>query len=127
VVEAIGTNSVFWLEEALELVPGETCPSLAGKTTADICIVGGGYTGLWTAIEITEHDPDLKVAIVEAGSCGFGASGRNGGWATSWFDELPTLVKRFGEQQGLWLAERSSEAIDRLGDFLEQRGRLPPR
>lgn len=120
--ERIGTNSVFWLEQAMEKVPGAACAPLAGRATADICIVGGGFTGLWTALEITDHAPDLRLAIVEAGSCGFGASGRNGGWATSWYDELGALIDRFGVKQGLWLAERSSEAIGRLGDFLAEHG-----
>lgn len=119
---AVGTKSVFWLEEAAERVPTTPCPPLVGKATADICIVGGGYTGLWTALEVLERAPDSRVALIESQSCGFGASGRNGGWATSWYKELEALIKRFGEAHSLWLAEQSSAAIGRLGDFLEGRG-----
>lgn len=122
VKERIGTTSVYWLEQALEEVPGTACPPLAGKTTADICIVGGGFTGLWAALEITELSPDADVVLIEAASCGFGASGRNGGWATSWIDQLESLIGRFGEEQGRWLASRSTEAVRRLGDFLEEQG-----
>lgn len=105
---------VFWLEQALEQDPGDPCPPLAGTVRADVCIVGGGYLGLWTALEIAARAPDARVVLVEAQSCGFGASGRNGGWCTSWYDELDALVSRFGPEQALWLAEQSSQAIDRL-------------
>lgn len=120
--EQIGTTSVYWLEKAMEEVPATACSPLAGRVTADICIVGGGFTGLWAALEIAELSPDSEVVLIDAGSCGFGASGRNGGWATSWIDQLGTLISRFGEEQGLWLANRSTEAVKRLGDFLESQG-----
>lgn len=116
------SRSVFWFAEAESEVPGESCPPLTGATTADICIVGGGYTGLWTALEITAHSPDSQVTLIEAGVCGFGASGRNCGWATSWCDRIGDLVGHFGQEQGLWLAERSSEAIEWLDDFLAAHG-----
>lgn len=105
---------VFWLEQALEQDDGRACPPLAGKVHADFCVVGGGYTGLWTALEIKAQRADATVVVIEAQGCGFGASGRNGGWATSWYDELDRLVEQFGEHQGRWLAEQSSMAIDRI-------------
>ena len=46
----------------------------------DVAIVGGGYTGLWTALELRRADPALDVVVLEREACGFGASGRNGGW-----------------------------------------------
>ncbi|MEG1680482.1 MAG: FAD-dependent oxidoreductase, partial [Stenotrophomonas sp.] len=46
----------------------------------DVCIIGAGYTGLWTAYYLKQHAPQLNIAIVEANIAGFGASGRNGGW-----------------------------------------------
>ena len=60
--------------------------------------------------------------VLEVGGCGFGASGRNGGWMTSWVDELDALVDRFGEQQGLWLADESSATIGRIGRFTQENG-----
>lgn len=112
-------GTVFWLAEAMALDPGRACPPLAGHVHADVCIVGGGYMGLWTAIELLEEAPDTRVVLIEAQGCGFGASGRNGGWATGWHDELDSLIARFGVEEGLRLAERSSWAIGRVAQFSE--------
>ncbi|MFZ1662208.1 MAG: FAD-dependent oxidoreductase, partial [Paracoccaceae bacterium] len=60
-------------------------PPLDGDCTADVCIVGAGYTGLWTAYYLKKADPSLNVVIVERNFAGFGASGRNGGWLTGGF------------------------------------------
>jgi glycine/D-amino acid oxidase-like deaminating enzyme len=58
-------------------------PPLPGGTEADVCIVGAGYTGLWTAYYLKRADPGLRIVILEAAFAGFGASGRNGGWVTA--------------------------------------------
>ena len=58
-------------------------PALPGNRRVDVCIVGAGYTGLWTAYYLKRAQPSLKIAIVEAQFAGFGASGRNGGWLTN--------------------------------------------
>ncbi len=55
-------------------------PGLTGDRDADVCIVGAGYTGLWTAYYLNRADPSLSIVILEARFAGFGASGRNGGW-----------------------------------------------
>ena len=47
----------WWLQEALRADPGEVCPAPAGEVTADVCVVGGGFAGLWTAYELHERDP----------------------------------------------------------------------
>src|SRR5260370_2111192 len=60
-------------------------PSLPGGTEADVCIVGAGYTGLWTAYYLKRADPGLRIVVLEASFAGFGASGRNGGWVTAAF------------------------------------------
>jgi glycine/D-amino acid oxidase-like deaminating enzyme len=57
--------------------------SLPASIEADVCIVGGGYTGLWTAYYLKRADPELRVVVLEAAFAGFGASGRNGGWVTA--------------------------------------------
>jgi glycine/D-amino acid oxidase-like deaminating enzyme len=54
--------------------------ALDGDREADVCIVGAGYTGLWTALELLRADPSLEVVVLEREVAGFGASGRNGGW-----------------------------------------------
>ncbi|WP_309664616.1 FAD-binding oxidoreductase [Tabrizicola sp.] len=58
---------------------------LGGDTTADVAIIGAGYTGLWTAYYLKRANPGLNVLIVEKDFAGFGASGRNGGWLTGGF------------------------------------------
>ncbi|MFA5538623.1 MAG: FAD-binding oxidoreductase [Gemmobacter sp.] len=60
-------------------------PALDGDITADVCIVGAGYTGLWAAWYLLAADPTLKVVLLEQEFAGFGASGRNGGWLTGGF------------------------------------------
>ncbi len=115
-------HGVFWLEEAIAEESAPACPPLANAAHCDVCIVGGGYTGLWSAIEIKRLSPETKVVLLEATACGFGASGRNGGWATSWFDELDRLTERFGVEQGLKLADRSSDSIRRIGAIAEEHG-----
>jgi glycine/D-amino acid oxidase-like deaminating enzyme len=58
-------------------------PSLPGGTDADVCVVGAGFTGLWTAYYLKRADPGLRVVVLERDFAGFGASGRNGGWVTA--------------------------------------------
>ena len=55
-------------------------PALPGDADADVCIVGAGYTGLWTAYYLAQADPSLRITVLEQRFAGFGASGRNGGW-----------------------------------------------
>ena len=83
-----GTRPSWWLRDALALDPGAPVAPLTGDTTADVAIVGGGYTGMWTAYFITEHDPGTRVVLLEQAICGSGPSGRNGGFVTAWWDEL---------------------------------------
>ena len=78
-----GEVSYWW--QALGGFPPRRA-SLPGPLEADVCIVGGGYTGLWTAYYLAERRPDARIVVLEAAFAGYGASGRNGGWVTS---ELP--------------------------------------
>ncbi len=72
----------FWWRDIGLPVPR---PALDGDTQADVCIIGAGYTGLWTAYYLKAARPDLSVIVVEKRFAGFGASGRNGGWLTGGF------------------------------------------
>ena len=56
---------------------------LVGENTADLLIIGGGFTGLWAAIEAKEHNPSLDVVLVEGKWIAYGASGRNGGFVAA--------------------------------------------
>ncbi len=73
-------------------------PTLASDETVDVCIVGAGYTGLWTAYYLLQRDPSLSVLVLEAEQVGFGASGRNGGWVSALYPVGPaTLSAAHGE------------------------------
>ena len=73
--------------------------SLSGDVDVDVVIVGGGFTGLWTARELLVRDRSLRVMVIEAEHCGFGASGRNGGWASALFATSDQAIeKRHGKE-----------------------------
>ena len=69
----------MWLDPAVLGVRPDY-PRLPGATTCDLLVVGGGYTGLWTALHAAERDPDARVVLIESQRLGWGASGRNGGF-----------------------------------------------
>jgi glycine/D-amino acid oxidase-like deaminating enzyme len=70
----------FWWQQ-VGLPPSR--PALPGSTEADVCIVGAGFTGLWTAYYAKRARPDARIVVLEQRFAGFGASGRNGGWCTN--------------------------------------------
>jgi len=89
----------------------------------DVCIVGGGYTGLWTARELKRRDPSLRIAVLEKAVCGFGASGRNGGWVSALFPVSDEQISRnFGVE--LLNHQRSllQKSVQHLGDSLSADG-----
>jgi putative aminophosphonate oxidoreductase len=111
----------LWLQEALRDGDGER-PPLRGDERADVCIVGGGFTGLWTALSLTERAPELDVAIVEADICGGGASGRNGGFVLSLWAKFSALESVCGTTGALWLARASADAVGRIATFCDEHG-----
>ncbi len=117
-----GSRPSWWLRDALAADPGVPVAPLAGETTADVVVVGGGYTGLWTAFFLTELDPAARVVLLEQGICGGGPSGRNGGFVTGWWDELPALVADFGVERGLAMARAMAGAVDGVGAWCETHG-----
>ncbi len=75
-----GEVSFWWTQQGG--VPAARAP-LPGSLEVDVCIVGAGYTGLWTAYYLKRAQPDLRIVVLEQRFAGFGASGRNGGWLTN--------------------------------------------
>jgi glycine/D-amino acid oxidase-like deaminating enzyme len=112
-----GAQRSWWLREALagENVPD--CPPLDRDVTTDVLIVGGGFTGLWTAYFLTEAQPDLGIVILEQDICGGGPSGRNGGFASGWWDELDGLVALYGAEPAVKACRAISESISSIGQF----------
>jgi glycine/D-amino acid oxidase-like deaminating enzyme len=113
-----GEVSFWW--QALGGFPPRR-PSLPGPTEADVCIVGGGYTGLWTAYYLAGLRPGLRIVVLEAAFAGYGASGRNGGWVTA---ELPGSRARYARAAGGTAGVEALEAalrstVDEVGRVCE--------
>ena len=103
-----GVADPWWLQEA---PPDPEQPALDGDTTADVAIVGGGFTGLWTAIELKRRDPALDVVVLEAARCGIGPSGRNGGFLHGYWSSLARFRDVLGAEGALAVARASDGAI----------------
>ena len=109
--------SLWW--DGLERDAAE--PPLETDTTADIAIVGGGYTGLWTAYFLKQIQPDLDVVLVEAKHIGHGASGRNGGWLMGALEGYDAFT---GDSGTLPTAARQqlTQLVSRAGEILVKEG-----
>jgi glycine/D-amino acid oxidase-like deaminating enzyme len=91
---------------------------LRGDSRADVAIVGAGFTGLWTAYYLLREDPTLRVVVLEAETAGFGASGRNGGWASALFPaSLDRLAALPGSDRAraLALLQAMRASVDEVG------------
>jgi len=110
----------LWLDEAL--AGEEDAPPVEGEIRADVCIVGGGFTGLWTALQLKVREPGVDVALVEADVCGAGASGRNGGFVLSWWAKFLALEELCGVEEALHLARASASGVTEIGAFCAENG-----
>jgi glycine/D-amino acid oxidase-like deaminating enzyme len=110
----------LWLEEAL--ANEEDAPVLEGSIRCDVCVIGGGFTGLWTALRLKEQERSLDVVLIEQDVCGSGASGRNGGFALTWWSKFPSLQKLLGPQEAVNLCRASEDAVNEIGAFCTEFG-----
>ena len=118
---APGSQRSWWLREALAAERDTpTAPPMRGTVTADVAIIGGGYTGMWTAYDLTERAPGVRIVLVEQDICGGGPSGRNGGFVHGWWDQLPLLVELHGDEGALETARASQDAVAQIGMFCER-------
>jgi glycine/D-amino acid oxidase-like deaminating enzyme len=104
----------FWLD-SLGPLPARRA-ALPGDREADVVIAGGGYTGLWTAYYLAGLDPSLRIVVLEKEFCGFGASGRNGGWCSGLFP-VPTskLTRTYGREQADAMTAALAATVDEVG------------
>jgi glycine/D-amino acid oxidase-like deaminating enzyme len=114
----------LWLDEVA--ASGDALvqrPSLPGARDVDVAIVGAGYTGLWTAYYLLDHDPTLRIAVLEKEIAGFGASGRNGGWCSALF---PATVEKIAaastRDKAIALQRAMQLTIDEVGSVAATNG-----
>ena len=109
----------WWLRDALAdpSLVGEPAPPLDTDTSADVVVLGGGYTGMWTALQLKDRDPGLDIVILEQDICGGGPSGRNGGFVNSWWSGLPHVCEAFGDEAALRLCRMGEDSVHAIGAF----------
>jgi glycine/D-amino acid oxidase-like deaminating enzyme len=90
--------------------------------SADVAIVGGGYLGMWTAWHLLEREPNARIVLLERDRCGFGPSGRNGGFVNGYEDKLEVVTERFGAAAGRRLIDAAANAVTAIGEFCEREG-----
>lgn len=106
----------FWLAD---LPPQPDRPALAGEQRADVAIVGGGFTGLWTALFLKELAPEREIVLLEGERIAYGASGRNAGQIGETFDHSHDLaIRHFGEDEARRLAQLARQNLDEMEAFL---------
>jgi glycine/D-amino acid oxidase-like deaminating enzyme len=111
----------LWLDSVPE--PLTPRPSLPGDLDCDVAIVGAGFTGLWSAYYLKSHQPDLRVAVLEAEVAGYGPSGRNGGWASSGISASPRAYERKSDRDAVIRATRETfSSVDEIGAVAEREG-----
>jgi len=121
----------WWFDEALRfearassnggVSPVDIKPVVLDRDLdVDVAIVGGGFTGLWTAIILASQSPQLRIALIEAGLCGSGASGKNGGKVHGYWAQLPALSGSLGYEKALAMAQAGTRAQDAIRAYAQQ-------
>lgn len=112
--------SLWWEAVPAPLAPR---PALTEDLDVDVCIVGAGFTGLWTAHSLVRADPTLRVAVLEREVAGFGASGRNGGWCSALFPASDAaLARRHGTEPMRAMRRAMQDTVDTVGATAAQEG-----
>jgi glycine/D-amino acid oxidase-like deaminating enzyme len=114
------TRLGYWIKEAGDVTPR---PPLAEDRDADLLIVGGGYTGMWTAFHARALAPDARIVLLETEPvCGRGPSGRNGGFCEGMWTSLASMRKRWGDAEALAVGHASEAAVERIAAFCAEEG-----
>ncbi|MFF2187258.1 NAD(P)/FAD-dependent oxidoreductase [Streptomyces sp. NPDC058155] len=98
----------FWYAQDGIPAPREPLP---GDATADVCIVGGGFTGLWTAYYLKKAVPFLNITVLEGKFCGYGASGRNGGWLYNGIAGRDAYALKHGHDAAVRLQQAMNDTV----------------
>ncbi len=111
------TRHGYWLEEIGDVSP---LPELSRDVSADVVVVGGGYTGLWAAWHMKQLEPGAEVVLLESEVCGHGPSGRNGGFCNVLWFSLPNMRGRWGDAGALAVAREAREAVGGIEAFCRE-------
>jgi glycine/D-amino acid oxidase-like deaminating enzyme len=113
----------FWLDTLPADHDLTLRPRLPGDVSADVAIVGAGYTGLWTAYYLRQIDPTLRIVIIEAEFAGFGASGRNGGWLSALLPmSFEAMAKGHGRDKAVAMQRAMHDAVDEVARVASAEG-----
>jgi glycine/D-amino acid oxidase-like deaminating enzyme len=107
----------YWLADA---GPVTAAPALDGEARADVVVIGGGYLGMWAAWHLRAAGAD--VVLLEAGLCGHGPSGRNGGFLNGMWERVGELAELFGRDAALAVAREAAASVDAIAEWCEAEG-----
>jgi glycine/D-amino acid oxidase-like deaminating enzyme len=108
-------QTCFWMATSARTAE----PPLAGMQRADIAIIGAGFTGLWTSLFLSELDPSIQIAVVEANIAGYGGSGRNAGILGETVDHSHALaIAHFGRDEAQKLAHIGKQNVEEMAAFV---------
>jgi glycine/D-amino acid oxidase-like deaminating enzyme len=115
----------YWFDALAESGDDPLTPRarLADDVSTDVCIIGGGLTGLWTAYYLKRSNPSLSITIVEKHIAGFGASGRNGGWCSALFPRsTDALTRQYGDDAAREMRRAMVDTVDEVGRVARDEG-----
>ncbi|UCD99182.1 MAG: FAD-dependent oxidoreductase [Chloroflexota bacterium] len=114
----IHQDKSYWLEN---YGPYSPAPAIEGELEVDVAIIGAGFTGLSTALNLLQAQPGLNVAVLEAQVVGYGASGRNGGFSMTLFGLEPAVTKAlFGHQRTVEAHQYMEQAVDYVDELVKE-------
>ena len=103
-----------WFVEALKSEDKLEINKLETDITTDMCIAGGGFTGLWTALKIKEKKPSTNIILIEKDLCGSGASGRNGGCMIPQSTKFQGIKKVVGTEDAKKIVLATEHAVNNI-------------
>ena len=109
--------SSLWFEQAMAHEAGLSVPPVELPASADVAVVGGGFTGLWTALALKRRRPGARVVLLEADLCGSGASGRNGGFILTSWSKFSSLCKACGEADAVSYGRAVEDGVAAIARF----------